>query len=83
MLLSAIIYAYGRIFLTRRGALCAALAYATLGQVLQIGRLGESEALFSLLLASALLAWHAGYIRAWPPASPGAWVTPWRRWRRW
>ncbi len=68
VLLSAVVYAYGRIFLTRRGALCAALAYATLGQVLQIGRLGESEALFSLLLASALLAWHAGYVRGWSPA---------------
>ncbi len=68
VLLAAVIYLYGRIFLARRGALCAALVYATLGQVLQIGRLGESEALFSLLLASALLAWHAGSVRHWPLA---------------
>ena len=67
-LLAVVIYLYGRIILTRRGALAAALAYATLGQVLQIGRLGESEALFSFLLAAALLAWHAGYIRGWNPA---------------
>ena len=68
VLLSALIYAYGRIFLARRGALCAALAYATFGQVLQIGRLGESEALFSLFLAAALLVWHASYVRHWPQA---------------
>ncbi len=66
--LAMVIYLYGRIFLARRGALAAALAYGTFGQVLQIGRLGESEALFSFLLASALLAWHAGYVRGWTPA---------------
>ncbi len=66
--LAVLIYLYGRIFLSRRGALAAALAYATFGQVLQIGRLGESEALFSCLLASALLLWHAGYVRGWSPA---------------
>jgi 4-amino-4-deoxy-L-arabinose transferase-like glycosyltransferase len=64
--LAAVIYAYGRLLLARPGALAAALAYATMGQVLQIGRLGESEAVFSFLLASALFAWHAGYLRHWP-----------------
>ncbi len=62
-LTAALIYAYARIFLTQLGAAVAALAYATAGQVLQIGRLGESEALFTLLVAASLLVWHAGYAR--------------------
>ena len=61
-----LIYAYARLFLTPFGAAVAGLAYATAGQVLQIGRLGESEALFSLLVAASLLVWHAGYTLAWP-----------------
>jgi 4-amino-4-deoxy-L-arabinose transferase-like glycosyltransferase len=65
-LTAALIYAYARIFLTQLGALAAAMAYATAGQVLQIGRLGESEALFTLLVAASLLVWHAGYTLAWP-----------------
>jgi 4-amino-4-deoxy-L-arabinose transferase-like glycosyltransferase len=36
-----------------------------MGQVLQIGRLGESEALFALLVSASLLVWHLGYIRRW------------------
>ncbi|HTU25159.1 MAG TPA: glycosyltransferase family 39 protein [Pirellulales bacterium] len=65
-LVAALIYAYARIFLTRLGALAAALAYGTAGQVLQIGRLGESEAIFTLLLSASLLVWHAGYTLGWP-----------------
>ena len=45
-------------------ATVAALAYATMGQVLQIGRQGESEALFALLVGASLLVWHLGYMRA-------------------
>jgi 4-amino-4-deoxy-L-arabinose transferase-like glycosyltransferase len=48
-------------------ALSAALVYATMGQVLQIGRLGESESLFALLVGASLLVWHLGYMRGWPP----------------
>ncbi|REK13017.1 MAG: hypothetical protein DWQ37_10355 [Planctomycetota bacterium] len=57
------IFAYARCWLSRTGSLAAAVAYATFGQVLQIGRLGESEALFTLFVGGALLAWHAGYMR--------------------
>jgi 4-amino-4-deoxy-L-arabinose transferase-like glycosyltransferase len=67
-LTAALIYAYARIFLTQLGALAAALAFGTAGQVLQIGRLGESEALFTLLVAASLLIWHAGYSLGWPRA---------------
>jgi 4-amino-4-deoxy-L-arabinose transferase-like glycosyltransferase len=61
-----VVYAYARCFLTALGALGAGLAYATFGQVLQIGRLGESEALFALFVGSSLLFWHLGYARSWP-----------------
>ena len=36
-------------------------------QVLQIGRMGESEAVFTLLVSASLLVWHLGYIRSWRP----------------
>ena len=51
----------------RFAAFVAALAYASMGQVLQIGRMGESEALFTLLVSASLLLWHLGYMRGWPP----------------
>jgi 4-amino-4-deoxy-L-arabinose transferase-like glycosyltransferase len=57
----AVIYWYARRFLSALGALTAGLAYATMGQVLQLGRQGESEAVFSCLLATSLLVWHANY----------------------
>jgi 4-amino-4-deoxy-L-arabinose transferase-like glycosyltransferase len=60
-LTSLLIYAYARALLSQIAALTAALVYATMGQVLQIGRLGESEALFALLLSASLLLWHFGY----------------------
>jgi 4-amino-4-deoxy-L-arabinose transferase-like glycosyltransferase len=65
-----LIYAYGRTFLSRTGAFTAAVAYPSMGQVLQIGRLAETEGLFTLLVAGSLLVWHWGYTRGWP-----AWQT--------
>ena len=62
---AAAIYAYGRCFLSPLGAAYAACAYATAAQVLEIGRMGESEAVFTALLSSALLLWHAGQTRGW------------------
>jgi 4-amino-4-deoxy-L-arabinose transferase-like glycosyltransferase len=67
VLTSLLIYAYTRSFASRSAALIAALAYSTMGQVLQIGRLGESEALFTLLVSASLLLWHVSYIRGWRP----------------
>jgi len=43
-----LVYAYSRLFLSRIGAMAAALAYGTMGQVLQLCRLGETDALFAL-----------------------------------
>ena len=64
VLTSLVIYGYARSFLSSTGALVGGLAYATFGQVLQIGRHGESEALFTLLLGGAILVWHVGYLRS-------------------
>jgi len=67
LLTTLVVYAYARNFLSPFGAFASAAAFATMGQVMQLGRMGESEALFTLLLAGALLAWHAGYARGWRP----------------
>jgi 4-amino-4-deoxy-L-arabinose transferase-like glycosyltransferase len=67
VLTSLLVYAYARVLLSQTVAIAATLIYATFGQVLQIGRLGESEALFALLVSASLLVWHVGYIRGWRP----------------
>jgi 4-amino-4-deoxy-L-arabinose transferase-like glycosyltransferase len=66
LLTSWLVYAYGRIFLKRAGAFAAAVAFATMGQVLELGRLGESDPLFTLFLSGSLLLWHAGRTLGWP-----------------
>jgi 4-amino-4-deoxy-L-arabinose transferase-like glycosyltransferase len=68
-LTSLLIFGYTRAFASTTTATIAALAYATMGQVLQIGRQGESEALFALLVGASLLLWHMGYMRGWRPVA--------------
>ena len=53
-----VIYGYGRSFLSRLGAFAAALGFASMGQVLELGRLGETEAVFTLFVAGSLLTWR-------------------------
>ena len=65
------IYAYSRLFLSRPGAVAAGLAYGTMGQVMQLCRLGETDAMFALFVGGSLMVWHAGYVRKWPA---------WRMW---
>ncbi|HEX4412259.1 MAG TPA: glycosyltransferase family 39 protein, partial [Lacipirellulaceae bacterium] len=67
VLTSLLIFGYTRAFASVTTALIAALVYATGGQVLQIGRLGESEAVFTLFVGGSLLVWHLGYARNWRP----------------
>ncbi len=62
-----VIYGYGRCWMSRTGAFASAAAYATFAQVLQLGRLGETEAIFTFLLSAALLIWHAGILLRWSP----------------
>ena len=64
MLLTVLlIYGYARTFLSRLGALTAGLAYASMGQVLELGRMGETDALFTLFISGSLIGWHLCYLR--------------------
>jgi 4-amino-4-deoxy-L-arabinose transferase-like glycosyltransferase len=58
LLTVVVIYGYGRSFLSRLGAFAAALGFASMGQVIELGRLGETEAVFSLFVAGSLLTWR-------------------------
>lgn len=53
-----IVYGYGRSFLSKLGAFAAALGFASMGQVIELGRLGETEAVFTLFVAGSLLTWR-------------------------
>jgi 4-amino-4-deoxy-L-arabinose transferase-like glycosyltransferase len=68
LLTTLLVYGYSRTLLSRLGALAAAVAYATMAQVMELGRLAETEAPFALLLSASLLVWHWGYSRGWPAA---------------
>jgi 4-amino-4-deoxy-L-arabinose transferase-like glycosyltransferase len=57
LVLVVIVYGYGRSFLSRFGAFFCALSLVSLGQVLELGRLGETDSLFTLFLAGSLLTW--------------------------
>lgn len=59
-------YGYARTFLGRLGALTAALAFATMADMFQMGRQAETEAVFILLVSASLLVWHGGMTRHWP-----------------
>ncbi len=61
-----VVYGYTRGFLGRNAALAAGLAYATSGQILQLGMLAETEATLTLMVGASLLLWHLGYLRGWP-----------------
>lgn len=63
LLTCIVIYRYSRIFLSPLGALAAGLSFASMAQVLELGRVGETDALFTLFVSGALLAWHGGRMR--------------------
>ncbi|MCI0675563.1 MAG: glycosyltransferase family 39 protein [Phycisphaerales bacterium] len=70
-----VIYGYARTFLSGTGAFAAGAAYATMGQVMQLGRLGETDALFTFFVSSSLLLWHWGLSKRWHPAA--TWSVAW------
>ncbi len=72
-LTTLLIYGYSRRFLSRLGALAAGLVFATMGMVLQLGRLAETDAIFTLFVAGSLLLWHAGFSRS----MVGRWQRTW------
>lgn len=67
ILLGLLIYAYTRTCVGRLGALAAGVAFITMGQVLELGRLGETDPLLAFLLGGSLLIWHYGRMRGWSP----------------
>jgi 4-amino-4-deoxy-L-arabinose transferase-like glycosyltransferase len=68
LLTTLLIYRFGRTFMSRLGAMTAGAAYATMAQVMELGRLAETEAVFTLLVSASLLVWHWGYSQGWPAA---------------
>jgi len=66
-----LVYGYCRSFMPVAGAFTAAAAVGSMCQVLEMGKLGESDALFTLFVSSSMLLWHLGFMRRWPA---------WRTW---
>lgn len=60
LLTSILIYRYARHFLQPLGSLAAGLAFVSMAQVLELGRMGETDAMFTLFVSGALLTWHGG-----------------------
>lgn len=67
-----VVYWYSSHFLKREGAFAAGVAFATMAQVMELGRLAETEALFTFFVGSSLLVWHLGYEKRWP--APRVWM---------
>ncbi|HEY2250069.1 MAG TPA: glycosyltransferase family 39 protein [Planctomycetaceae bacterium] len=61
-----LIYGYSRTFLSKLGSLTAGLAYASMGQVLELGRMGETDALFTFFICGSLIGWHLCFMRFGP-----------------
>lgn len=59
-----LIYWYSRRRLDRTASLVAAVAYASVLQVLEQGRTGETEPIFTLLVAASLLLWHGCWLES-------------------
>lgn len=62
-----LLYGCARTFLTRLGALTAGAAYGSMGQVLELGRTGETDALFALFVSGSLIVWHVFQVRGNAP----------------
>jgi 4-amino-4-deoxy-L-arabinose transferase-like glycosyltransferase len=61
-----LIYGYCRTFLSRTGALAAALAFLTMGEMFTTGCQAHTEMVFISLVSASLLLWHWGEVRGWP-----------------
>jgi 4-amino-4-deoxy-L-arabinose transferase-like glycosyltransferase len=69
---SSLIYFYGRFWMSRLGAFTAALAFATMLQVMELGRTAETDLVLTAFVTAGLFAWHYFYeIRKMPAL---AWV---------
>lgn len=63
LLTALLIYRYARTFQSPLGALASGLVFVSMGQVLELGRVGETDALFTLFVSGALLCWHGDLSR--------------------
>jgi 4-amino-4-deoxy-L-arabinose transferase-like glycosyltransferase len=68
LLTVGMVYCYGRGFLSPPASLAAGVAFATMIEVLKLGGLGETDAIFTAMVCGALFTWHWGYTHAWPAA---------------
>ena len=66
LLMTLMVYAVGRTFMGRLGAFTAGLAICSMGEILQMGRVAESDAVFAFLLSAAWFVWLCGYRAPWP-----------------
>lgn len=62
-----LVYAYTHRLAGTASAFLAGCAYATLYETLEYGRLGETEAVFTALVAGSLIVWHWGRTDNWRP----------------
>jgi 4-amino-4-deoxy-L-arabinose transferase-like glycosyltransferase len=74
---AVMIFAFTRRFLSSYGAAAAAIAFLTFGQVLQLGRLAESEGVFVGVTTAAILGWHMGYRSGRPAWQTWLWTYAW------
>ncbi|MBS0210538.1 MAG: glycosyltransferase family 39 protein [Planctomycetes bacterium] len=68
LIMALVVYGCARTWQSRLGALTAGMAWLTMGQVLQIGRLAENDSLMTVTLGSAILCWECGYRVGWRPS---------------
>jgi 4-amino-4-deoxy-L-arabinose transferase-like glycosyltransferase len=69
---SSLIYFYGRVWMSRLGAFAASLAFATMLQVMELGRTAETDLVFSVFVTAGLFGWHYFFELRKMPAR--AWV---------
>lgn len=70
LLTALLVYGYAASLTgSRRAGLAAGVAYPTMGHVLQLGQLAESDSLFTAFIAGSLLCWHWSYERGWPKSA--------------
>lgn len=61
LLTALLLWGYCRRLGSPLEGIAAPAIFVTFGQVLQLGRLGESEAVFVLFVSASLLVWHLGF----------------------
>lgn len=64
--IATLVYVYCRRIVSTTASLAGGVAFVTFAQVLQLGRLGETDLPFAIWVAFALLGWHAAWDSKWP-----------------